>query len=63
MNQMAYELTTKFHIQNKLRFSSLLLLAAFLKHSGNLYRLSGVLMEAWPVLGWLWLAAQLCGVK
>jgi len=40
-----------------------MLLAAFLKHSGDLYKQFGVQMEAWPVLGWLWLAAQLWGVE
>jgi len=33
--------------------SGLLLLATFLKHSGDLYEWSGVQMEAWLVLGWL----------
>ena len=56
-------ITNKFHIQNKLHLSGLLSLAAFLKHSGNLYERSGDQMEAWPVLGWLWVAAQLCGVE
>ena len=37
----------------------LLLLATFLKHSGGLYERSGVQMEAWLVLGWLRVAAQL----
>jgi len=55
--------TTKFHIQNKLHLSGLLLLAAFLKHSRHLYKQSGVQMVAWPVLGWLWVAVQLCGVE
>ena len=57
---MAYEWTNKFHIQNKPHLSGLLLLAAFLKHSGDLYERAGVQME---VLGWLWVAAQLCGVE
>ena len=55
--------TNKFYIQNKLHLSGLLLLADFLKHSGDLYERSGVQMEAYPVLGWLWVAAQLCGVE
>jgi len=62
-NRMVHEWTNKFHIQNKLHLSGLLLLADFLKHSGDLYERSGVQMEAWPVLEWLWVAAQLCGVE
>ena len=57
---MVQEWTNKFHIQH---LSGLLLLAAFLKHSGDLYERSGVQMEAWLVLGWLWVVAQLCGVE
>ena len=60
---MAHEWTNKVRIQNKLHLSGLLLLAAFLKHSGDLYEWSGVQMEAWLVLGLLWVAAQLCGVE
>ena len=60
---MVHEWTKKFHIQNKLHLSGLLLLAAFLKHSGDVYERSVVQMEAWLVLGWLWVAAQLCGVE
>ena len=48
------------HKISQLHLSGLLLLAAFLKHSG---KWSGVQMEVWPVLGWLWVAAQLCGVE
>jgi len=36
---------------NKLHLSGLLLLAAFLKHSVDLYERFGVKTEAWPVLG------------
>ena len=43
--------------------SGVILLAAFLNHSGDLYELSGVQTEAWSVLGWLWVAAQLYGVE
>jgi len=57
MNRMVHN---KFCIQNKLHLSGLLLLAAFLKHGGDLYKQSGVQMEAWR---WLWVAAQLCGVE
>jgi len=39
----------KCNIQNKLDFSSLLLLAAFLKHGGYLYEQSVIQREAWPV--------------
>jgi len=44
----------KFDIQNKPHLSSLLLLAAFLKHSDDLYEQSGVQVEFWPVWGWLY---------
>ena len=43
----------------RLRLSDLLLLATFLKHYGNTYEQSGVQLKAWPVLGLLWMAAQL----
>ena len=63
INRMVHEWNNKFHNQNKLHFSGLLLLAAFLKHSGDLYKRSDVQMEAWLMLGWLWVAALLCGVE
>ena len=53
--------TNKFHVQNKLHLRGLLLLAASLKHNGDLYEWSGVQIEV--VLGWLWVAAQLCDVE
>jgi len=43
--------TNKFHVQNKLHLRGLLLLAASLKHNGDLYEWSGVQIEV--VLGWL----------
>ena len=39
-----------FTFKNKLHFSRLLLLDAFLKQSGDLYKQSGVQIEAWAVL-------------
>ena len=36
-----------------INLNGLLLLAAFLKHSHDLYEWSGVQMEAWPVFEWL----------
>ena len=53
INRTVHKLTNKFHPQSKLHLSGLLLLAAFLKHSDDLYERSGVQMEAWLVLGWL----------
>ena len=38
----------------KLHLSGLLLLAAFQKHSGNLYEWSGVQMESWDSCEWLY---------
>ena len=52
--------TTKSRVQNKLHLSGLV---AFLSHSGDLYKLSGAQIEAWPVLGWLWVAVKLCGAE
>ena len=48
-----------FHIENKLHFSGLLLLAAFLKHSGNPYKWSVVQTEGWPVLS----DCTVCGLE
>jgi len=43
--KMLHKETNQFHIQNKLHLSGLLLLAAFLEHSGDPYKRSGVQMD------------------
>ena len=48
---------------NKLDMSGLLLLAAFPKHSGDLYERSGAPMKLWPSWGWLCVAVQLPGIE
>ena len=61
---MLHEQTIKFHNQNQLDLIvSGLLLQAIPKHSGDLYKWSGALMELWPACGWLYVAVQLCGVE
>ena len=55
MNRMAY---TKFDFQNKLHFSGLLLLEASFNTVWSVWMVC-VQMEAWPVLGWLWVAVVL----
>jgi len=48
--QKVYEWTIKFHIHYKLQFCGLFYVAAFLRHAGELYKWSGVLMQpgGWP---------------
>ena len=55
--------TIKFHCQNQLDLSGLILLAAFPKHSGNLYEQSGALMKLWPAWSWLYVAVQHHGIE
>ena len=42
-----FKSTIKFHNQNHLDLSGLLLLAAIPKHGGSLYKWFGALMEQW----------------
>ena len=51
----------KFHNQNQLYLSGLLLLAAFSKNSGNPYEQSRALMD--QALASLGMAVKLCGVE
>ena len=46
-----------------INLSGLLLLAAFPKHSGDLYKQPGILMELWPAWRWMYVAVQLRGVE
>ena len=54
---------SNFDNQNQLDLSGMLLLAAFPKHSGELYKQSGALLELWPACGWLCVAVQLHGIQ
>ena len=58
-----HEYTTKIHCQNQPSLGGLLLLTAFSKPSGELYKRSGALMELWPTWVWLYVAIQFRGVE
>ena len=55
-----HEWSNKFHYSKQATFIYTDLTGCF---PDDPYKQSGVWMEAWQILGWLWVAAQLCGVE
>ena len=61
LNTKLHQYTIKFQCNNQQGFSTLLLLAAFIKPSGKPHEQSGALMELWPTRRWLCVTVQLHG--